>query len=420
MEFNYDMDPVHLRTHEINYELRIRSIVPSKADIIQRRKCLRETLKTEIARPDLKYTTPDFDFNLEKTELDTSIRTLQELVDDFDGIREDVHKRFNSRYNHIKGRLLRLEESANQPEISEYKNDKIILVTSMAADVQEILDGARPRVQQSLPIPNSSIKAMPLFKWGITFDGSTESQSVNSFLQRVEELRIARNTTKEILYQSAVDLFTGQGLHWYRAIKSSVSDWDSLADALKRDFLPPDYDDELWHEIRHRTQGEEEKVTIFIATMENLFSRLSIKPDEQERLRIIKKNILPAFQVQIALLEISTISQLCEVCRKLENAQMALKKFQPPPKKSLATLEPDLAHSSTSVDRATVGKSNSSRQNQPRPAVPEMKCWSCNQVGHIRRDCRAKNRLVCHGCRKPGVIRPNCSCSKNVDRGNVL
>lgn len=410
MNFDYNIDPIHLRTHEVTYELKIRGISPSKADIILRRKCLRESLKNDLGRADLKYTTPNFDFSVEKAELDSSIKTLQELVDEYDGIKDDVHKRFNSRYNHIMGRLSRFIIDETIPEISEYKNDKVVLIASMAADIHDIRQRTQQKtVRDRLPITTAGMNSVPLYKWGVTFDGSTKRESVNSFLQRVEELRIARNTSKEMLYQSAVDLFTGQGILWYRSIRDTVTDWDSLAAALKQDFLPPDYDDELWIEIRNRTQGQHEKIVIFLAAMKNLFSRLTHNPSEEQMLRILRKNILPAYQVHIALKDVDTVDELGKLCKKLEDVNSNLQRSRPQLKQNIASLEPDLA---CAVQVNDYCKSKHIRSKH----VAELKCWSCNQTGHIKRDCtkQSKNKIYCHGCGKPGVIKPNCRCSKNM------
>ncbi|CAH0556567.1 unnamed protein product [Brassicogethes aeneus] len=87
---------------------------------------------------------------------------------------------------------------------------------------------------------------------------------------------------------------------------------------------------------------------------------------------------------------------------------MVQKKYQPPPKRNISTLEPDLAFLSRDVQ-------------VNRGAVEEFRCFKCNGVGHMKRDCQSRypKELVCHGCGKPGVIRPNCpQCSKNAKAGS--
>lgn len=52
---------------------------------------------------------------------------------------------------------------------------------------------------------------------------------------------------------SAIDLFSGGVLLWFKSIKNHVNDCDSLAKMLHSEFLPSDYDDRLWDEIRNHT-----------------------------------------------------------------------------------------------------------------------------------------------------------------------
>lgn len=412
MESLYNIEPIHLRTHEINYELKIRGLQPSKSDIVSKRKCLRECLRTETQRTDLQYQTPKVDFNVEKAEIEASFMTLEELASDFDGLREEVFRRFNSRYCHLLGRLLRTPEVEGETDVKAYRDEKIVALKSMMTDVREIVEKNKPSLfTKSSGSVEQTSKSIPVFKWGISYDGSPKSGSVNSFLQRVEELRVARSTTEEMLFNSAVDLFTGSALVWYRAVRGTLTNWENLKTALRKDFLPINFDDELMAEIRDRTQGEHERLTVYIATMLNLFSRLSVQPTEEEKLHIIKKNLLPYLQIQLALQTIPDVATLTETGRIIENANLVTKKYQPPPRKNLATLEPDLAYSqcSRSVESTSTNQRNST--------LAMLQCWNCNQPGHLKRDCRKKQTIACHGCGRAGVIKPNCpSCSRKFSK----
>lgn len=161
-------------------------------------------------------------------------------------------------------------------------------------------------------------------------------------MERVTELAQARCVTKNELFSSAIDLFSGKALIWYRSIKNSITDWDSLVSLLKLNFLPSDYDDKLWDEIKQRAQGRDEPVAIFIAIMETLFSRLARPPAEVTLVKYIKQNLLSQYISQLALYEISTVTELCTLCKKLEEAQNIKNKHRPNP--SINVLEPELAY----------------------------------------------------------------------------
>ncbi|XP_063360516.1 uncharacterized protein LOC134662889 [Cydia amplana] len=64
----------------------------------------------------------------------------------------------------------------------------------------------------------STRKLVPIAKWGIKFSGSNTS-SVNAFIERVSELKEARNASDDDLWRCAIDFFEGDALIWYRANK---------------------------------------------------------------------------------------------------------------------------------------------------------------------------------------------------------
>ncbi|EEZ97617.1 hypothetical protein TcasGA2_TC012951 [Tribolium castaneum] len=111
-------------------------------------------------------------------------------------------------------------------------------------------------------------KSFPVYKWNVKFDGRVSS--VFAFLETVDELCHSRNVSKEELFISAVELFSGPTLTWFRSISENVKDWNSLVTLLKGHYLPHDYDDRLWNEIKMRTQGKNELVHEYIAIMKSL------------------------------------------------------------------------------------------------------------------------------------------------------
>lgn len=104
------------------------------------------------------------------------------------------------------------------------------------------------------------------------YDGSS---CVRSFLQKLEEFRLSRGLSKTKLLNSAYEIFTGEALNWLRNIRQTVDTWDNLVLRLKEDFDSDDYDYRLMSEIRQRTQGESESITIYTSILNGMFSQLS-------------------------------------------------------------------------------------------------------------------------------------------------
>lgn len=411
------MDPNTLLVHEVDYELLIREVKSSNADTTSKRKALKKLIQKEKKKQEVTYRVKDLNIAQEKTEVEQSVADLNDLIKNYDSNSGDAilqKKKIISRIEHIRGRIRRLliDDTEAMKSYKEFRDEMNIFLLASECDVDSTEEEDAPAAQMALlstgdsncqrlqtpsststesrtdVAPKSSGKSIAVFKWNLTFDGSKDN--VMSFIERVEELRIARNCTKDELFASAIDLFTGPALIWFRSIKNSITDWDALIQILRRDFLPTDYDEVLWEQIKDRTQGKHERVTIFIAVLENLFSRLAVPCSEEVKIKFIKRNLLACYSSALALVDIPTVETLSELCRKVEDANISVKHQN---SSKVASLESALTYEGT----------NSGKDNR------KVKCWNCNEDGHVRRDCRKpKTPIHCFGCNEPGVIKPNC------------
>lgn len=255
-------------------------------------------------------------------------------------------------------------------------------------------------------------KLVPIKDWGVKFTGKGE-MSVNAFLERVEELKDARNANNDDLCRYAVDFLDGDALIWYRAIRSEVRDWSDLVQRLLSTFQRPYYQEELMEEIKKRTQGRNENVTIYIACMQNMFNRLPEKITEKQKLGILLRNIQPYFQKAVCRDEFSSVTELTKILAILERTKINCDNFMEP-RNTINALEPDLAYQNCpdQIDALY-------QQPLPRPIETtnsDRKCWNCRSVGHTFRNCQLpRQRMFCFRCGKFGVTTNKCTC---VNQGN--
>lgn len=280
----------------------------------------------------------------------------------------------------------------------------------------------------------------------LKFNGKT---CVRSFIQRVNEFIEARNTPAHKIISFATEIFQDDALHWYRSVKDSVSSWTELADRLREDFDQTDYDYRLKAEIRSRTQGERENITIYLSIMNGMFSRLSKPVPEDEQLEIILHNIRPCYASTLASAsQIASVDALRTLCRNYEAIQARLAQFQEPPRVTSDTLAPEFAYSKDSnrntnklhnsssstfnkhpnfTPNRNFNKSNNSnnynqnnfsRQQQSYVhAVGTNKnvpyCPRCRSNAHHIRQCPASRDIFCFKCGMKDVKFPDCPvCNK--------
>ena len=65
-------------------------------------------------------------------------------------------------------------------------------------------------------------------KWNCYF----ERKDVYSFLERVEELRLAYGVEEGQLIQGLADLLCRDALHWYRSVASECTSWADFEEKL--------------------------------------------------------------------------------------------------------------------------------------------------------------------------------------------
>lgn len=409
------MDVNSLKSTEVDYEIKIRSQVPS-GDVDNRRKILRGLLSQERGNRSFISILNPFTFDEDVKEIEETIADLQQLISSLtDPVNANVLKRITARLTHISGRVHRMNVEdvdqrgkqtgyAQQVLLLEADFDEKIKPPSSTPRDDRVFQLGDPQLSPILPRSHSLVKPILPYKWNISFTGSSSEESVISFLEKVESLRVARGVSKNDLFRAAGDLFKAQAWTWFNTNRTRFTDWDDLVLKLRQDFLPYNYDEDLLEEINHRTQGHDEKSTLYICAMEGLFNRLSKKPDEQTIVNRIRRNLLPQYVSQLALHEIKTISELTSLVKRLEESHTWSMRYKPPVMRKNQLLEPDLSFYPNTSFRFT------SRN----VSTLSLHCWNCSKPGHMYQNCPSPRQLFCYGCGAKNIVKSKCQkCSKN-------
>lgn len=436
---DYKMDCDRLNKDELTYELKIRGFT-DVSNVQEMRSRLRYLLRMEQSGQTLTYPKSTLKCDEEFKIITDKIKEIRALIVELKSPsrKSGPYKKIETKLGHILKRTDRTisgKEDEDKTRVSllseifelgsqletrienlERESASLSMLDASLKDVDlgesdsnsVDDDGAAANMSTSIRksvSSTSTVKSVPVVKWNVSFTGDVKQVSVSAFLERIEELCIARHVSKDDLFDSAVDLFKGQALVWFRANRKDFKDWDSLAKAMKIQFQPYDYDERLYDEIKRRTQGQDEPIGIYLAVMTNLFNRMSISIPEQTQLRILLKNISPFYQINLGLVEINNIDELKNLCAKIERKKHTIDNFAAPSRKK-CDLEPDLAYV-TSVQE-------SSNNAIATTSGTSMKCWNCNQLGHRSAQCNQSKRKHCYRCGEPNVTVKSCGkCNSN-------
>lgn len=357
------LHPDKLNKEELEYEIKIRGVAPT-GTVKDLEKSLKQLIKLQKEGHSFKLT---YDF-VAKDELllcKTKLSDIkQSLSEEFS---YTLARKLEARLAHILARIenitsqdkneieerskllssalecLREFESKQQSLSSKPKQDNPVDVDFQTKMLQKTNTSTPIKIQNNSDIDNSSTHQVSqllantsinskfnITEWGLKFSGESDALGLNAFLERVNELSESRGVSTQQIFRSAVELFEGKALVYYRSLKDKITDWNTLCEYFRDEFLPRDFNEKIWEQIKSRTQGDKESIAIYVAFMNNLFSRLTVQVDESVKLKILRKNILPFYQNQLLLVDVHSIDDLIKLCRKIEDNRKDILNFVPP------------------------------------------------------------------------------------------
>lgn len=416
MDISYEIVVDFLTTNEVNYELSIRGFARGFEEL-KKRKCLRRLLASDIKRSGISYTCSSFVLATDGAEIDSSIDSVSSLIGSYSGSADTIGIEIRSRLNHLKGRLLRIV--SEQESILSFKNERLMTVMSLEDDFCSKTSDATP-AEGGLPSverPGSRVAVLrdngprvapdpdmteagvgnpitsvtrthdnlfvPVYKWNLSFDGS---QPLGEFLMRLEATRVARCCSKEALFRSAIDIFTGEALAWFRMVVSQgVQDWDSLVVALRKHFLPSNNDFSLTQNMYARRQGINESITRYVTNIHDMMLQLSIPLTDEQLIQIIRGNLLPPYGPHLHQKQFRTVQELVDFLVSLEDTVLKAEAFL--------------------VARSPRPRSISTLNN----VSAKLQCWNCGQTGHLFSKCNIERKKFCYRCGDPLHLASACS-----------
>lgn len=444
-----------LDKEELIYELTVRGIATGNVEDMRRR--LTQAIQLEKDGDSLKYPAYPYTFDEDYEEVKKKLDSLTDLVEVFDnGKGSNEALKLETKFNHTLGRLenmmcdddggkqtkkselwallLSLMEKFNE-KIGIYEKRKVHVAVPSALSFVEGQVGASTFQQGLAQASRSSSvgdvnpphdsrdiqghdggsnKTLPPHKWNIQrFSGDKKAgMSINAFLERVEELRVARNVSKDTLFSAGIDLFCEKAYQFYKECRDRVSSWDEMVCEFREEYLSSNYEEELFEELQRRTQHPSETIGVYLAVMAGYFNRLRCTISEEAKLKIILKNLHPFYLERLKDPLPSSMADLRICCRSMEARRDIINRYIEPSSHRGKTLEKDLAYVDV-TEHVTAIESTS--QNQPeRSPAKAITCYNCNQPGHKAIGCALPRKLICFKCKKVGYTVRNCPACKNT------
>lgn len=389
-----------LHKDELEYEVRVRLGTPATtlADLrAQIRKLNIEVPTDEVAEYEGDTTEELAAITLKLAELDN---LLQESAADRGSVK--VLNRVQAVAHHLFHRISRINpsvaESKKYAELNDRLQKLLYKLDTVLLNFRSALT-SEPTDDSNVPTGNSATtcrcgRHSSVHKLNLQYNGNT---CIKTFLRRLEQLRLSRGITEVELLCSACELFTDGAASWFDGLDVAANSWSELKQWLLLEYLPADFNERLLDEIRARTQGSEESITNYLNVMQCYFARLDRTLPECDKLYIVMRNVRPYYSKQLALLNITSLSDLKSKCRLLEAASQRAKAFTEPTTDTKGLLASDLAY-----------KPAARKPSVHAVLPPSNFCVRCRVNGHTLKECKSPHKLICYRCGEHNVTARNC------------
>lgn len=171
-----------------------------------------------------------------------------------------------------------------------------------------------------------ALKPLPINQWGLTFNGKSDSISIERFLNRAEFLATQNHITFDRLSIDIVTILSGPAREYYWLILEAnyplKTSWSHLRNGMMHRFKSSlsDYDIKEVMRARKQQYGKNEPFQEFLSIILEMSLSL-IKPlSELDLIHLLMENMRPGLQLDLAGETFRTVSDLENRCRAKEIA----------------------------------------------------------------------------------------------------
>lgn len=251
-------------------------------------------------------------------------------------------------------------------------------------------------------------------KWKIRYDGDNSKLAIEFFLHQVSILKESNDVMWEQVITSFPQFLEGDASKWfyrYHRNQPNPLTWEQLKQDMIAQFKGVDCEESLWCKLANRRQGTGETFDKYYNCLLDLQDRVDRRFSDEEMIGILRQNIKNDLKKCLVTFTPPNLAEFVKKCRQTDQLLYPhLYSDHVPYNRRVAEIE---NHSNVEEGLPTV-EAFSPRRPQNAKFLSNVKCWNCDQIGHVWDMCEEARNLFCYYCGHKNVTCRTCpACSTN-------
>ena len=128
------------------------------------------------------------------------------------------------------------------------------------------------------------------------FTGNEASGEALEFLQSLDEVVVEERLADDEILCAVSSVLRKGARVWWRASRDMIKTWDDFKTQFKRMYLTEVDEEDLWEDLRRRTQGEREKVSAYLTSLRYIAMQFRHKPKVDRVVYRAYRNLRPEYR----------------------------------------------------------------------------------------------------------------------------
>ena len=175
-------------------------------------------------------------------------------------------------------------------------------------------------------------RAIKLLKnYGLKFNGEGKLDDPDEFWEKLEDARQDSTISDRGIISALPCILAGRAGRWFRTVKANVRTWDELRQAFRAQFRKELDQEDLWEDLRRRTQAKGEIVANFVSSIRYIVSYFAEPPSDARVVEMAWRNLLPEYRRAMGDKIIDSLEDIERLGRKWERQRDLDRRYVPPP-----------------------------------------------------------------------------------------